>query len=325
MPPLRVYRSLAGVGSDFGPSALTIGNFDGLHSGHREIMRRVVAIALANRWKPSVLTFDPHPAKVVAPGRAPRLLTTPEQRAALMAQEGIEQVLILPFDTVLSQMTAEQFLGDIVVGRLGARAVLVGDNFHFGRGQEGNTRRLREMGEAFGFLTEIIPAVRRRGRIVSSSEVRRAIAAGDVSRANRMLERPWALEGSVVPGRGVGSKQTVPTLNLATSAEIVPAVGVYITRTEDLEGCRRWPSVTNVGYRPTFGDGSDLSIETFLLAPLDGDPPSRIRVDFCRRIRDERRFPTPEALRAQILLDVSRAQAWFRRLDAWSRGPARVP
>jgi riboflavin kinase/FMN adenylyltransferase len=133
-----------------------------------------------------------------------------------------------------------------------------------------------------------------------------------------MLQHAYGLEGDVVSGRGVGSKQTVPTLNLKTAAEVIPANGVYITRTRDLDDPREWNSVTNIGYRPTFGASDELTIETFLLGPLTGEPPRRIRVEFLRRVRAERKFETPEALRAQILKDVRTAQAWFRRVAAWT-------
>jgi riboflavin kinase/FMN adenylyltransferase len=316
---MQVYHSLAEVPSDFGPSALSIGNFDGVHFGHRRILRRVKEIAVARGWKPSVLTFDPHPTRVVAPARTPPLLTSPDRRAALMREEGIEQVLILPFTHEVAMLTPEEFVEQLLVKALGARAVLVGDNFHFGHRQAGNVAVLAELGRKFGFETEIVPAVSWRNRVVSSSGIRESIRAGNVSLAARWLQHPYGLEGEVVTGRGVGSKQTVPTLNLATQAEVIPANGVYITRTRDLDRGREWNSVTNIGYRPTFGASDQLSIETFLLDPLSGESPTRIRVEFLRRIREERRFDTPEALRGQILKDVRTAQAWFRRVKAWTQ------
>lgn len=315
---MKVYHSLSEVPADFGPSALTIGNFDGVHYGHRRILRRLVALARDRGWRPSVLTFDPHPTRVVAPERTPPLLSSPEQRAEWMREEGIEQVLILPFTAELAQISPEAFVRDLLVERLGARAVLVGDNFRFGHRHAGNVQMLEELGQRLGFETQIVNAVRCRGRMVSSSGVRELIRAGNVSLAARFLTHPYSIEGTVVSGRGVGSKQTVPTLNLATSAEVLPARGVYITRTRDAAGIRRWNSITNIGYRPTFGASDQLSIETFLLEPLDEPAPERIRVEFLRRVRDERQFETPEALRAQILKDVRAAQAYFRRLAAWT-------
>jgi riboflavin kinase/FMN adenylyltransferase len=314
---MRIFRSLADVPRDFGPSALTIGNFDGVHRGHRAILRRLCAIAAERRLRPSVLTFDPHPTRVVAPARAPRLLTTPDERAALMDAEGIVQVLILPFTADVAALSAEDFAKGIVVERLDARAVLVGESFRFGHSQKGNTDLLAVLGTRYGFEMETIRAVRYRGRVVSSSGIRELILAGRVSAAARWLERPYSLEGEVVHGRGIGSKTTVPTLNLATAAETIPARGVYLTRTLETASGRAWNSITNVGYRPTFGASEDLSIETFLLDPLEGGTPAHIRVDFLRRVRDERQFPTPEALRAQILRDVAYAHRYFRRAKAW--------
>jgi riboflavin kinase/FMN adenylyltransferase len=315
---MKIYRNLAGVPRDFGPSALTIGNFDGVHYGHRRILRRVKEIADQRGWKPSVLTFDPHPTRVVAPERTPPLLTTPQARVALMAEEGIEQVLILPFTRELAQVSPEEFVQRLIVDTLGARAVLVGDNFRFGHKHAGNVALLCELGRRLGFETEIVAAVSCRGDVVSSTGIRDLIRAGRVARAARFLLRPYALEGEVVHGRGVGSRQTVPTLNLSTTAEVIPAPGVYITHTRDLGSERQWNSITNVGYRPTFGDTGPLSIETFLLDPFHGETPARIRLEFLRRVRPERKFDTPEALRAQILKDAAAAQRYFRRRQAWT-------
>jgi riboflavin kinase / FMN adenylyltransferase len=315
---MQVYHSLEEVPPDFGPSAVTIGNFDGVHFGHRRILRRVKEIAAEHGWKPSVLTFDPHPTRVVAPDRTPPLLTSPERRAALMREEGIAQVLILPFTRELAMLTPEEFVERLLVKALGARAVLVGDNFHFGHRQAGNVAVLAELGRKFGFETEIVKAVAWRGRVVSSSGIRELIRAGKVDLAARLLQHAYGVEGEVVSGRGVGSKQTVPTLNLATRAEVIPANGVYITRTRDLADGREWNSVTNVGYRPTFGASDQLTIETFLLDSRTGEAPKHIRVEFLRRIREERKFESPEALREQILKDVRTANAYFRRARAWA-------
>ena len=310
---MRVYRSLAEVPANFGPSALTIGNFDGVHTGHRRILRRLVALAGQRGWKPSVLTFDPHPTRVVAPERTPPLLTSPLRRAELMREEGVEQALILPFVPEVARLSPEDFVREIVVGRLGARAALVGANFRFGHRHAGDFRALEELGRRFGCETEIVDAVSCRGRIVSSSAIRELLGVGRVSLAARFLERPYALEGEVTGGRGVGSKQTVPTLNLATDAGVIPARGVYVTRTHDLDDGREWNSITNIGYRPTFGESGERTIETFLLDPLEGEAPRRIRVAFLHRLRDERKFDNPDALKAQILGDARVARNYFRR------------
>jgi riboflavin kinase / FMN adenylyltransferase len=316
---LRIFRSLDEVPADFGPSALTIGNFDGVHFGHRRIFRRLQAIGAERNWKPSVLTFHPHPTRVVAPDRTPPLLTTPQQRAELMREEGIEQVLILPFTAEVALLTPEEFVRRLVVEALGARAVLVGDNFRFGHRAAGNVTMLAELGRQLGFQTEIVPAVTCRGLIVSSSAIRDLIRAGRVALAARLLVRPYGLAGKVITGRGVGSKQTVPTLNLHTDAQVIPARGVYVTRTRDLQSAAEWNSITNIGYRPTFGASDELSIETFLLDPPGSRSPGRIRVEFLWRIRDERKFESPDALKSQILRDVRTAQSYFRRAKAYLR------
>jgi riboflavin kinase / FMN adenylyltransferase len=308
-----IFRSLAETPRDFGPCAITIGNFDGVHGGHRKILRRVAALAREEGWKAAALTFDPHPSKLLAPASAPHLLTTLDQRARMMLEQGIDEILILPFTLELAALTPEEFVREILVDKLGARAILVGANFRFGKRAAGDPGTLEQLGERYSFETDVIGPVLWRKRVISSSEIRRLIEAGDVSTACRMLSRPHVLEGAVVRGEGIGSKQTVPTLNLDTTAEVVPADGVYVTRTR--EGLREWPSITNIGNRPTF-NGQRRTIETYLLSTLDGAPPEEISVEFLRRVRDERKFENPETLKAQILRDVGRAQTYFRRLDA---------
>ena len=315
-----ICRNLAETPDDFGPCAMTIGNFDGVHVGHRRILRRVVALAREESWKSAVLTFHPHPAKLVAPAQAPRLLTTLEERARIILEQGIDEILILPFTPEIAELGPEDFVREILVDKLKARAVLVGANFHFGKRAAGDAAALEELGERYSFETGIIVPVVWRKRVISSSEIRRSIEAGEVSSACRMLGGPYALRGFVVAGEGRGSKQTVPTLNLDTQAEVLPKNGVYVTRTRESGGSREWPSITNVGYRPTF-DGHTRTIETYLLAPLDGAAPHEIAVEFLRWVRDERKFENAEGLKAQILRDVNRAQTYFRRLGQAAAQP----
>ncbi len=214
----------------------------------------------------------------------------------------------------------------IVAARLGARAVVVGHNFRFGNKAAGNIDTLKRLGPQYRFETHIVDRVAWRGIPVSSSQIRIYIQNGDVSRACRMLGRPFALEGDVVRGQGIGSKKTVPTLNLDTPAEVLPAAGVYITETEESGGARQWRSITNVGYRPTFGADNRLTVETFILDPFEEPAPARIAVHLLKRLRDERKFDSPEALRAQILRDVARAEAYFRRRKRWaSYTEVRIP
>ena len=319
----RVYRSLAEIGPDTRPSAIAIGNFDGVHAGHRELLRRTVELARDNGWRASVLTFDPHPTKVVAPERAPKLLTTTEQRWESMQSEGIEQVFVLPFDLEFSKLSPEEFARRILVDGVGAACVLVGENFRFGAKHAGDVSSLVRLGHDLGFCVEVAPSVYVRGRMASSTEIRNLLQKGSVSLACRLLERPYSIEGRIVTGHGVGSKQTVPTLNLETGADVIPADGVYITRTTDLDSPQTWQSVTNIGTRPTF-HGQARTIETFLLSKFDGGAPRRIRLEFLKRLREERKFESPDALKSQILRDVERANAYFRRLTVLQGIPGSV-
>jgi riboflavin kinase / FMN adenylyltransferase len=312
---MRVYRSLAQLPADFGPSAVTIGNFDGVHLGHQAILRRLRTLAGEHGWKASALTFDPHPTKIVAPERAPKLMMTPEQRAQAMGEAGVWQVLILPFDAATARLTPEAFAEDLLARRMGARAVLVGENFRFGCRQAGDVATLRALGERLGFIVDVVEAVRFRGQVVSSSAIRGLISSGRIALANRMLGRPYAIEGRIVSGRGLGSKKTVPTLNMETGAEVIPARGVYVTEADGED------AVTNIGYRPTFGEDGRLSIETFLLgAPPPADP-ATLTLRFLARLRDERKFESPEELRARILFDARAAARYFRRSKAVCRSP----
>lgn len=327
---MRLFRQLhEAAGAPFGPAAITIGNFDGVHAGHRALLERTAAVARARGLKPSALTFHPHPAAIVAPHRAPKLLTAVDARAALLGEAGMEQVLVLPFDRLVAGLEPAEFFQRVLREALGAQAVIVGENFHFGRGQSGSVSTLRELGFGLGVLIEVVPAVHRRGFTVSSSQIRALLAAGRVTAAARLLERPYALAGRVVSGAGRGAKETVPTLNLALpslddATRALPRDGVYVTRTHDLDAARAWNSITNIGYRPTFG-GTHLTIETYLLEALTGEAPARISVDFLHRLRGERRFASAGELRAQIRSDVVRAEAWFRRAGRWINGPIPTP
>ena len=314
---MDVIRSLTGLKCE-GRSAVAIGNFDGAHAGHRRLFRRVVALSKENGWHPSVLTFHPHPSRVVAPDRTPKLLNSTEERWEFMEAEGIERVFVLPFDVDFARLTPEEFARRILVDGVRAAGAFVGENFRFGARHAGDVELLRRLGHDLGFYVEVVPSVSVRGRMVSSTEIRKVIEQGNVSLACRLLERPYWVEGRVVAGEGIGSKQTVPTLNLDTAAEILPADGVYITRTTDRNNNRVWQSITNIGMRPTF-NGQHRTVETFLLSAFDGLTPERIRVEFLRRIREERKFDSPEALKTQILHDVGVALKYYRRAAPESR------
>jgi phosphoribosyl 1,2-cyclic phosphate phosphodiesterase len=294
-------------------SILAIGNFDGIHLGHQAILRSTVLRAHETRDVATALTFDPAPRKVLRPETAPLRLSTNEQRMEWFGLLGVESVVVLPFTMDLARLSPQDFIGEILVAGLHARAVLVGENFRFGHRQAGDVGMLRELGMRHGFEVVIIPPVLYRGEIVSSTVIRREIAAGNVTHASLLLGRPFTLTGSVVSGTQTGRRVTFPTLNLAPEQELLPARGVYVTRTV-LEGDERsYRSVTNIGMRPTF-EGASLTVETHLLDFSGEISAKRIEVRFWKRLREEKKFSGPEELRVQIARDIASANRFFSRL-----------
>jgi riboflavin kinase / FMN adenylyltransferase len=233
----------------------------------------------------------------------------------LLAQAGAAQVLVLPFTADLARLSPRGFLEQVLRDSLKTSVVIVGENFRFGYRQEGDAETLRKSGAELGFTCFVVPPVIFRGEMVSSSAIRRHLRSRKIAQANRLLGRCFSLAGPVVSGFGIGSKQTVPTLNLRPVPGQVLPRGVFVTETVELSGSRRWQSITNVGSRPTFA-GEEVTIETFLLSPFEEPAPDRIRVEFRHFLRDERAFPDPSALRTQILRDVSRAKTYWRRITS---------
>jgi riboflavin kinase/FMN adenylyltransferase len=294
-------------------SALAIGNFDGIHLGHQAILRSTVERAQALHAVSTALTFDPSPRKVLRPESAPLRLSTIAQRMEWFNAIGLEAAVVLPFTLDLAKLAPEEFVEQILVRDLHVKTVLVGENFHFGHKQAGNVKLLQELGAKFGFDVQIVCPVQYRGEIVSSTIIRREVAEGDVSDAGRLLGRPFALTGEVVSGTGTGRKFTFPTLNLSAEQELLPARGVYITRTLFEGESHSHRSVTNIGMRPTF-NGSSLSVETHLLDFQPTTTPKRVEVRFWKRLREEKKFSSPEELRAQIARDIAAATNFFSRL-----------
>ena len=292
------------------PTAVTIGNFDGVHVGHQEILRGVIERARSMDTMSAVLTFYPHPARVLRPDVAPGLLETLPQRLAEFEALGMDAALVLKFDQELAKASAEEFAQRFLVETLRTRTVLVGANFRFGHKQAGDVKLLAQLGDQNGFKVEIVEPVLVDGRVVSSSEIRQAVREGRVDQAELMLGRPFALAGEIRTGTGLGRKVVVPTLNLATEQEILPKTGVYAT--EVVLGGKTYRAVTNVGVRPTF-DGQKLAIESYLFEFSDTVTSGAIIVKFLTRLRDEQKFAGPEALREQILKDIGRAKELFAK------------
>jgi riboflavin kinase / FMN adenylyltransferase len=312
----QIFRSLEEARGRIGPCAWTIGNFDGVHLGHQALLAETLRYASAHSLSSAVMTFDPHPTRVVAPERTPQLLCTLDQRIRYIKASGVNHILVLPFTVDVARLSPRQFISDVLCAALETKAIFVGANFRFGHKQQGTPQALEALGAEFGFHSQTVPSVSCRGEVISSSTVRRYLFAGNVARAARLLGRCYTLEGPIVTGHGVGARQTVPTLNLEPPAgQLIPR-GVYITETFEPSTRRRWDSITNCGFRPTF-QGDQLTIETFLLSPLDGAPPQRIEVRFRRFVREERAFAGPEELKAQIFKDVAQARAYWRRIPAF--------
>lgn len=335
-------------------SVLAIGSFDGVHLGHQAVLRATAERARALSAVPTVLTFDPAPRKVLRPETAPPQLSTMAQRLSVFSALGLEAAVVLPFTLELSRLTPEEFVLQILVRNLRIKAIFVGENFRFGHKQAGDVKLLRELGAQHGFELVILPPVFFRGQIVSSTLIRKEVAEGDVSRAARLLGRCFSLTGEVISGTGTGRRFTFPTLNLAAEQELLPGRGVYITRTclDGEPHSRR--SVTNIGMRPTFNGSAlsvethILNVQLFsapgcavssdvaqgdspaAFSPSSSPPasageerngvlkpaatPKRIEVRFWERMRDEKKFSSPEELRAQIARDIAAADKFFSRL-----------
>lgn len=308
---MQVFRKLEDVPADFGPTVVSVGNFDGVHKAHQAVLKEVVERAKKLGAKSMAVTFDPHPMRVLRPDVAPRLITLMPEKLALLAKTGLDAVLVLPFTRDLSLTKPKDFASEVLGKRLKAKEVHEGSNFHFGHKAEGNVEKLQEFGKAAGFDVVIYPDLRVGRYMASSSRVRDVLREGWANRARHLLGRPFSIVSAPGRGRGYGHKYTVPTINLARYDELVPKDGVYITRTK--VGDETFDSVTNVGNRPTFGADS-FAIETHLLNfhPIDVLADTRIEICFLHRLRDEIKFPSVEALREQIGRDVHKARRYFR-------------
>src|ERR1700734_1982615 len=310
---MQVFHKLEDIPAGFGPSLVSVGNFDGVHRAHAHVLGEIVRRAREGGGKAVAVTFEPHPARILRPDSTLKLLTPVPEKLRLLEGTGIHAVLMLPFGRDLSLMTPRQFAERILKKKLHAHEVHEGYNFRFGHKAAGDVNLLAQFGKELGFEVKVSPEQRLRGEPVSSSHIRKLLNDGRVSRARHLLARPFSILGTPGRGRGLGSKYTVPTINLARYEELVPEDGVYITWTR--VGDERFDSVTNVGNRPTFGADS-FAIETHLLNfhPIELTPESEVEICFLNRLRDEIKFPSVEALREQIGRDVKKAGRYFHLL-----------
>jgi riboflavin kinase / FMN adenylyltransferase len=289
-------------------AAVSIGNFDGLHLGHQKILKTLVERARANGQRSCVISFDPHPLRLLRPELAPQMIQTLAQRLAGMEQLGVDAALVLRFDRALSQVSPEDFMERFLVQGLSAGTILVGENFNFGYRGAGNVHLLSAYGKTHRFSVQIVAQVEIGGRVISSTAVRIAISSGNVGDAIPLLGRPFSLTGEIRAGAGRGRTILVPTLNLVPEQELLPKLGVYAT--ECVVTGKTYFSVTNVGTRPTF-DGQGVVVESHLFAfreQLTGGP---MEVRFHARLREEMKFSGPDALREQIARDIANAEKYF--------------
>lgn len=316
----RILTSAAELPSLPRGGVVSIGNFDGVHRAHQAVLASVIAAARSRGGPAVALTFEPHPVRLLRPASAPRLITPQAEKLRLLAATGLDAIVVLPFTRELSQLPPRRFVEQFIASGLRAAAVHEGGNFQFGHQHLGTVAALAELGREMGFEVVVHPEMSIRGQLVSSSGIRKLISAGDVSRAARLLGRWFSVRGGIVTGHGVGRRLTVPTLNLGPYPELLPARGVYVTETR-LAG--RWlRSVSNCGLRPTFspplataGADDPLTVETHLLEfDAAAELPEEMEIRFLFRLREERKFPTPEALKRQILLDAAGARRFLRRL-----------
>jgi riboflavin kinase/FMN adenylyltransferase len=315
---LRFVAGSAAIAAPLVRPVLTVGNFDGVHVGHRAILDTVVSRARALAGDAVVYTFDPHPRKVLRPERAPKLLTTLEQRLELLAEAGVDAVVVERFTREFARTSAEEFIRGVIHTRIRPVEVYVGYDFHFGRDREGSMRLLTELGPRLGFSVTIIPEVVAGEGDVNSTRIRQVLAESGVEEARELLGRPYAIRGRVAQGDRRGRTLGFPTANLDAENEVLPGAGVYagtlrLLDPGDPPAGRSFAAVTNVGTRPTFRDGGEVLAEAHLL-DFEGDLYGR-RVELCflACLRPERRFAGVEALRAQIRADVAEAR---RRLEA---------
>lgn len=306
-----VFFGVEQIPADFGQTVVAIGNFDGVHLGHRSILAGALQEARQLGARAVAVTFDPHPEHVLRPNSAPRLITPTSERLRLLAATGVGAVLVLRFGPALAALEAREFVRSVLAGALKARSVHEGRSFRFGHGARAGVAELAAFGEEFGFAVRVHDALRVHGLEVSSSAIRALISGGDMRRARWMLGRPFAVRSTPARGRGIGTRLLVPTVNLAPYSELLPAFGVYVTHL--CVNGRRFRAVTNVGNRPTFGEAS-FAVESYILdfEPVELDEQTPLELEFLLRLRGEMAWPSPEALKAQIMIDVGRAKRFFR-------------
>ncbi|SEG56618.1 riboflavin kinase / FMN adenylyltransferase [Bryocella elongata] len=327
---MKIYRSLSELPQDAARSVVTIGNFDGVHCGHRAVIASVQERAHALNAQSIAVTFDPHPAVLLRPDKAPKLLTPTPVNLELLAATGLDATLVLPFNEELRHWTAEHFARTVLSEALGAVEVHEGEEFRFGYDRQGGMATLMDMGRTLGFEAHPHQPVMARGGAISSSRIRALLTENLATRpqalaeARALLGRPFSVHSTPAHGRGFGTKYAVPTINIASYSGLLPANGVYVTTLRIGAGAeaKLFRGVTNAGNRPTFGEDS-FAVETHLFGfePVTLFEDTPLELTFLLRLRSEQKFDSPDALKTQIFRDVKRAQRYFALSDLLAPRP----
>ena len=298
---MKVFRGAAKISKKLKSPVLTIGNFDGVHTGHATILKKVVQSAKKVSGTPVVYTFSPHPAKAVSKVATLKLIQTEEQKLLALEKEKIGAVIVEPFSQKFSTMSPDDFFKKIIVGKIAPVKIIVGYDLTFGRHRKGTTETLQSLCEKHGIEFEVVPVQLSREIIISSTQIREFIEGGKIKEANKLLGRPFAISGPVIKGFGRGARMEIPTANISSENELIPAPGVYATKVQN------HAAVTNIGFNPTFG-GNPLSIETHILNFKKNLYGKKITVEFIDKIRNEAKFANPRLLKRQILKDIAAAK-----------------
>ena len=310
---MLVYRGFSQTAP--GATALTIGNFDGVHVGHRVLLARLKAAAVRQQLLPAALTFEPHPREFFTRESAPARLSTLREKLELLADEGVELAYVCHFNARFAALSAEEFIERILVGCTRVKHLIIGDDFSFGAGRRGNFALLREAGESFGFQVEAMDSVTLDGERASSSAVRDALAAGQLEHAARLLGRPYVIDGRVVHGDKVGRQLGFATANIRIKHERPPLLGVFAVEVRGVDGLTL-QGVANLGFRPSANQTIQALLEIHLFDFAREIYGIHLKVRFLHKLRDEMKFPSFDALKAQIASDVSEARLYFHRRDA---------
>lgn len=295
------------AGDDTVSRGVALGNFDGVHLGHREILRHLVSTSRKKRWLPCVYTLKPHPAKLLSPKTAPKLIQTEAQKKKILQSLGIKQIVFARFDKTFSRLPPEVFFEKILQRKLKAAGVWVGYDFTFGSRRSGDAALLKELCRKAGILCRVAKARFSGETLISSTHIRRFVRHGEMREAARLLGRPFALMGSVVKGFGIGGKELgIHTANLKVENELLPKIGIYVTRTI-VPGGKTYASATSVGNNPTY-PGKPFSVETHLIGFQGTLRGKKIEIQFLNRLRDEFKFPNSESLKNQIEKDIAAAK-----------------